>query len=104
MFSLFMSELKEGLPSLLENKLNISASSEIVGFFFCTQGILLIFAEIYRKVKNGQRPYFRPTLDHLDDDECSEELANMIKKCWSEDPMERPDFHSLKTIIRKINK
>ena len=55
-------------------------------------------------MKNGQRPYFRPTLDHLDDDECSEELANMIKKCWSEDPMERPDFHSLKTIIRKINK
>ena len=63
-----------------------------------------LFAEIYRKVKNGQRPYFRPTLDHLDDDDCSEELANMIKKCWSEDPMERPDFHSLKTIIRKINK
>ena len=50
---------------------------------------------------------FRPTLEHLDDDEeegLSEELANMIKKCWAEDPMERPDFHSLKSIIRKINK
>ena len=62
-------------------------------------------AEIYRKVKNGQqKPFFRPTIDHVDNEDCSEDLANMIKKCWAEDPMERPDFHSLKTIIRKINK
>ena len=82
--------------------MNISVTTEIV---LCTLKIFWgYFTEIYRKVKNGQRPYFRPTLDHLDDDECSEELANMIKKCWSEDPMERPDFHSLKTIIRKINR
>lgn len=61
-------------------------------------------AEIYRKVKNGQRPYFRPTLDHMDNDDCSEDLANMIKRCWAEDAIERPDFHSLKSLIRKINK
>ncbi|KAK2143904.1 hypothetical protein LSH36_801g03048 [Paralvinella palmiformis] len=63
------------------------------------------FSQIYRKVKNGQRPYFRPTLDQLDDEEgCSEELANMISKCWAEDPVDRPDFHALKSILRKINK
>ncbi|ELT96795.1 hypothetical protein CAPTEDRAFT_124162 [Capitella teleta] len=73
---------------------------------FWVKSMTLSPQDIYRKVKNGQRPYFRPTLE-LDSDDaegCSEELANMIKKCWSEEPMERPDFHSLKSIIRKINK
>ena len=62
--------------------------------------------EIYRKTKDGERPYFRPLLlDPVDDDDaCSEDVANMIKKCWSEDPTDRPDFHALKGIIRKFNK
>lgn len=63
-----------------------------------------LVTDIYEKVKHAQRPYFRPTLDLADEDEVvSDELANMIKKCWSEDPIERPDFHSLKSIVRKIN-
>ena len=62
------------------------------------------FVDIYRKVKTGQRPYFRPTLHSSDESGLDDEMANMIRKCWSEDPIERPDFQSLKTIIRKINK
>ncbi|XP_063438137.1 atrial natriuretic peptide receptor 1-like isoform X4 [Mytilus trossulus] len=58
--------------------------------------------EIYKKVKNGLRPYFRPTLDECD---CPcDELADVIRQCWKEDPMERPDFPTLKSIIRKLNK
>ncbi|XP_076080943.1 atrial natriuretic peptide receptor 1-like isoform X2 [Mytilus galloprovincialis] len=58
--------------------------------------------EIYKKVKNGLRPYFRPTLDECD---CPcDELADIIRQCWKEDPMERPDFPTLKSIIRKLNK
>ncbi|KAL3886487.1 hypothetical protein ACJMK2_026472, partial [Sinanodonta woodiana] len=58
--------------------------------------------EIYEKVKNGLKPYFRPTLEEYD---CPcDELAEVIRKCWSEDPMERPDFTHLKNIIRKLNK
>ncbi|KAK2179118.1 hypothetical protein NP493_512g02032 [Ridgeia piscesae] len=61
--------------------------------------------EIYRKIKNGQRPYFRPTLNVSNEDDCcNDELASMIKKCWSEDPAERPDVHAMKSIIRKVNK
>lgn len=61
-------------------------------------------ADIYRKVKTGQRPYFRPTLHNSDEAGLDDELANMVRKCWSEDALERPDFPALKTIIRKINK
>ena len=64
-----------------------------------------VIAEKYRRVKDVERPYFRPTLRVADEgDTCSEELANMIKKCWDEEPLNRPDFHTLKSIIRKINK
>ncbi|CAM1295059.1 NPR2 (predicted) [Pycnogonum litorale] len=57
--------------------------------------------EILDSVKNGQKPIFRPTVD---DEICEEEVMQMMKKCWSEEPMERPDFHALKSIIRKLNK
>ena len=60
-------------------------------------------ADIYKSVKEVQYPPFRPTLRvGTDNGDCSEELANMIKKCWDEDPGSRPDFHALKAIIRKI--
>ncbi|XP_078329452.1 atrial natriuretic peptide receptor 1-like isoform X8 [Crassostrea virginica] len=59
-------------------------------------------SEIYEKVKNGVKPYLRPTLEECD---CPcDELADVIRRCWAEDPMERPDFQALKSIIRKLNK
>ncbi|XP_064645636.1 atrial natriuretic peptide receptor 1-like isoform X3 [Lineus longissimus] len=57
--------------------------------------------ECVRKVKNGQKPYFRPTLE---EDDISEALADMIRRCWNEDPVERPDFSQLRSTIRKLNK
>ncbi|XP_071081532.1 atrial natriuretic peptide receptor 1-like [Haliotis cracherodii] len=58
--------------------------------------------EVIEKLKSGLRPYFRPTIEEFD---CPcDELAEVIKRCWAEDPAERPDFQSLKTIIRKLNK
>ncbi|XP_069101884.1 atrial natriuretic peptide receptor 1-like isoform X2 [Argopecten irradians] len=63
---------------------------------------LSVSRKIHQKVKNGLKPYFRPTLEEAD---CPcDELAEVIRKCWSEDPMERPDFQALKSIIRKLNK
>ena len=49
--------------------------------------IYFYVAEIYEKVKNGLKPYFRPNLDECD---CPcDELAHVIRQCWKEDPMER---------------
>ncbi|XP_071098893.1 atrial natriuretic peptide receptor 1-like [Haliotis cracherodii] len=58
--------------------------------------------QLVKDVKDGRRQVFRPSLEHAD---CPcDELADVIKRCWSEDPAERPDFQSLKTIIRKLNR
>ncbi|XP_052869354.1 atrial natriuretic peptide receptor 1 [Anopheles cruzii] len=43
---------------------------------------------------------FRPQVD----ESSYEDVNNIMIKCWAEDPAERPDFGTLKSIIRKINK
>ena len=59
-------------------------------------------AEIGEKVLNGMKPYFRPTMEAFD---CPcDELAGVIKRCWAEDPVDRPDFQTLKGQIRKLNR
>ncbi|KAG8177290.1 hypothetical protein JTE90_007206 [Oedothorax gibbosus] len=56
--------------------------------------------KIVEKVRRGgSSPPFRPHLE-----QCDEEVIHMIKKCWTEDPAERPDFQALKSIIRRLNK
>uniref|UniRef100_A0A2M4B9V1 Guanylate cyclase n=2 Tax=Anopheles marajoara TaxID=58244 RepID=A0A2M4B9V1_9DIPT len=59
--------------------------------------------EIIKLVKEGPGLLgvpFRPRVD----ESSYEDVNNIMIKCWSEDPTERPDFGALKTIIRKINK
>ncbi|XP_020382787.1 atrial natriuretic peptide receptor 2 isoform X1 [Rhincodon typus] len=68
---------------------------------FYIEGMDLSPKEIVQKVRNGQKPYFRPTTDinyH------SEELGNFMEKCWSEDIAERPDFSQIKVMITRFNK
>ncbi|KAG9465536.1 hypothetical protein GDO78_018130 [Eleutherodactylus coqui] len=68
---------------------------------FYIQGMDLSPKEIVQKVRNGQRPYFRPTADTS----ChSEELGILMERCWAEDPLERPDFNQIKIYICKFNK
>ncbi|XP_056409707.1 atrial natriuretic peptide receptor 2 [Hyla sarda] len=68
---------------------------------FYIQGMDLSPKEIVQKVRNGQRPYFRPTVDTS----ChSEELGILMERCWAEDPLERPEFNQIKIYICKFNK
>lgn len=61
----------------------------------------LVTTEIIQKVRNGQKPYFRPTTDNR----ChSEELTILMEGCWAEDPAERPDFGHIKIYVAKLNK
>lgn len=63
--------------------------------------IFIFTAEIIQKVRNGQKPYFRPTTDNR----ChSEELTILMDGCWAEDPAERPDFSHIKIYMAKLNK
>ncbi|XP_078533827.1 atrial natriuretic peptide receptor 2 [Lissotriton helveticus] len=68
---------------------------------FYIDGMDLSPKEIVQKVRNGQKPYFRPSIDtglH------SEELAILMDRCWAEDPIDRPEFSQIKMYIRKFNK
>lgn len=35
---------------------------------------------------------------------CEEEVALIMKKCWAEDAADRPDFSTLKSKLRHMNK
>ncbi|XP_034752960.1 atrial natriuretic peptide receptor 2 [Etheostoma cragini] len=68
---------------------------------FYVDGMDLSPKEIVQKVRNGQKPYFRPTTDN----KChSEELTILMEVCWAEDPAERPDFGHIKIYVAKLNK
>lgn len=58
-------------------------------------------SEIVQKVRNGQRPYFRPSIDRT---QLNEELVLLMERCWAQDSAERPDFGQIKCFIRRFNK
>ncbi|GFR98924.1 guanylate cyclase [Elysia marginata] len=69
---------------------------------FYLQNLDLSPKEITEKLKKSIRPLFRPTLEEFD---CpNDELARVIRRCWAEEPSERPDFQALRTMIKKLNK
>lgn len=43
----------------------------------------------------------RPTIEL---GECTSEIEQLMKRCWLEDPTERPDFADIRQIMRRINK
>ncbi|KAF1382176.1 hypothetical protein PFLUV_G00161730 [Perca fluviatilis] len=54
--------------------------------------------EIVAAVRAGGTPPLRPTLvppPH------SEDLGVLMQRCWSEEPSERPDFNTIKILLRK---
>ena len=49
-------------------------------------------------------PSSKPLRPSVDQDAADEEILDMMTRCWSEDPLDRPDFSALKVTIRKLNK
>ena len=56
--------------------------------------------EIVNRVQNGEFPPFRPTVAELITG--VEEIRELMKQCWEENPDLRPDFHEIKKIMNKI--
>ncbi|XP_019377237.1 PREDICTED: atrial natriuretic peptide receptor 1 [Gavialis gangeticus] len=68
---------------------------------FYVEGLDLSPKEIIERVKSGECPCFRPTASvgcHV------EELGQLMRRCWAEDPLERPDFNQIKVLLRKFNR
>ncbi|XP_072174024.1 atrial natriuretic peptide receptor 1-like [Diadema setosum] len=68
---------------------------------FYIKDVDLMPEEIVKKVANGYKPPFRPTIDRVT---CSQEMMDLIRDCWAEDPADRTDFRELRGIMRKLNK
>ncbi|XP_019412305.1 PREDICTED: atrial natriuretic peptide receptor 1 isoform X2 [Crocodylus porosus] len=68
---------------------------------FYVEGLDLSPKEIIERVKSSECPCFRPTASvgcHV------EELGQLMRRCWAEDPLERPDFNQIKVLLRKFNR
>lgn len=57
--------------------------------------------EIVERVVEGRWPYLRPLLCPQSH---SDEMGQLMQRCWSEDVNERPDFNQIKVLLRKNNR
>ncbi|KAJ8290051.1 hypothetical protein GJAV_G00008170 [Gymnothorax javanicus] len=68
---------------------------------FYLEGELLSPKEIIDRVALGEWPYLRPTICTQSH---SEELGQLMQRCWAEEPTERPEFSQIKILLRKQNR
>uniref|UniRef100_A0A8D2J1K1 Guanylate cyclase n=1 Tax=Varanus komodoensis TaxID=61221 RepID=A0A8D2J1K1_VARKO len=68
---------------------------------FYMEGTDLSPKEIIERVKNGEQPPFRPSVNLPSS---LEEVVLLMQRCWAEDPQERPDFQHIKGMLRKFNR
>ena len=58
------------------------------------------FQEIIRRVREVEVPIFRPTVFNIIEE--LDELRDLMKTCWEEDPDSRPDFPEIKRRMNRI--
>ncbi|KAJ8398494.1 hypothetical protein AAFF_G00427490 [Aldrovandia affinis] len=68
---------------------------------FYLEGEPLSPKEIIDRVALGEWPYLRPTVCSQNH---SEELGQLMQRCWAEDTAERPEFSQIKLLLRKQNR
>ncbi|XP_062302021.1 atrial natriuretic peptide receptor 1 [Osmerus eperlanus] len=68
---------------------------------FYLEGDPLSPKEIVERVGRGECPYLRPSLCSQSH---SEDLAQLMQRCWSQDPSDRPEFNHIKLLLRKHNR
>lgn len=49
----------------------------------------------------GEWPCLRPAVDP---ESHSQELGQLMQRCWAEEPTERPEFNHIRLLLRKQNK
>ncbi|XP_056331781.1 atrial natriuretic peptide receptor 1 [Danio aesculapii] len=68
---------------------------------FYLEGDLLSPKEIVDRVALGEWPYLRPSLNPQAH---SEELGQLMQRCWAEEPSDRPEFSHISVLLRKQNR
>lgn len=57
--------------------------------------------DIISRVASRESPPFRPAVNKRD---CPEDLLELMERCWSDNPEDRPSFESIRGTIRCIMK
>uniref|UniRef100_A0A672QL09 Guanylate cyclase n=1 Tax=Sinocyclocheilus grahami TaxID=75366 RepID=A0A672QL09_SINGR len=57
--------------------------------------------EIVDRVALGEWPYLRPSVNPQAH---SEELGQLMQRCWAEEPSDRPEFNHISVLLRKQNR
>lgn len=83
-------------PELFENDDHFSSAVDVYAFAliayeivvgkepFFENGKSIKFTDIFKKIPNGERPIF--------DTNIQDKMKELIEKCWSQDPKDRPSF------------
>ncbi|XP_078664612.1 atrial natriuretic peptide receptor 1-like [Branchiostoma floridae x Branchiostoma belcheri] len=67
---------------------------------FYREDSCLLPEDMLQRVQHSEEPPYRPTVSDV---VCPQNLRSLMEKCWSEDPEERPDFHSLRGMVKKLS-
>lgn len=63
---------------------------------------VFLFVDIVMKLKLGEKGETRPPLNSIEDTD--DELIKIMENCWAEEPVNRPDFRTLKSQMRNLTK
>jgi atrial natriuretic peptide receptor A len=64
---------------------------------FIDYNVKIAYKDLFDNVKKGLRP-------SIDNHICFKEIADLIRKCWSEAAYDRPDFTVIRDVMRKTTK
>ncbi len=63
--------------------------------------VIFCSTEIIDKIKQGGQMPYRPQVTAT---ECNEDMKQIMQKCWSENPNDRPNINHLVNSIKKLNR
>jgi len=61
-------------------------------------------AVIVERIKDTRVPFYRPALPQQESAGVHPDILTLMKKCWAEEPFERPSFYEISKTLKTINK
>lgn len=87
------------MTELLFSGWSVPLNSKFLLFSYFPLSFLCI--EIVDRVALCEWPYLRPSVNPQAH---SEELGQLMQRCWAEEPSDRPEFNHISVLLRKQNR
>jgi len=59
---------------------------------------------IVEKIKDTHAPFYRPELGREESEGVHPDILAVMKRCWAEEPTDRPSFVDVAKTLKSINK